>query len=88
MQWDNKVTPSNVIQIGLLLVSLTGIYYTLSGKVTAVEHDITRVEKAIDAQDADIQRLSDAKEDTNSRLIRIEERLIGIAEKLNVQRPR
>lgn len=85
IKFENTMTPSNIIQIGLLLFACSGLYYTLSGDVKAVEVRIGAMEKIAEKQDTKIDKLGVAKEDTNSRLIRIEERLISIAEKLEVR---
>jgi hypothetical protein len=63
-QFENKMTPSNIIQIGMIAAGLIGGYYAVIGRVEALEGSISRHERKLDKLD-----------DVGDRLIRIEEKV-------------
>ena len=67
--FENKWTPGQIIQIGMIGFGLTGLYYTGVGRIEALEKQAARHEKALDKVD-----------DVNVRLIRIEEKVDQLRE--------
>lgn len=78
MQFENKMTVGNLWTIGTVVIGLVVGWTQLQGRVDALETRIV-------ALNAQIEKGDDRFQDVSGRLIRIEERVVSIADSLKPQ---
>lgn len=77
--FENKWTPGQIIQIGMIGFGLTGLYYTGVGRIEALEKTDERHAITLEKLDKELDRITDV----NIRLIRIEEKVDALREARN-----
>ena len=67
LQYDNKWTPFQLVQMGLIVFAAIGGYFSLNAGLEELAHTVARHERKLELID-----------DVNARLIRIEEKVDAI----------